>query len=181
MSYISFFSSYLYFLLRFFLIHYSPPPRVLALLIFRILHLISEQGWEMTTDFSSSQFKGHSTQRRHGFNYNYWKCRMKIYLQSINHELWNIVEATYEKPSTPYDPWTDDQKKSVNLDAKALNVLFCELDKNKFNCVSTSISTHEIWHTLQVTHEGIIKLKKLNVCSCGQVRTISNEDLRNHH
>ena len=26
-----------------------------------------------------------------GLNYNYWKCRMVIYLKSINFELWDIV------------------------------------------------------------------------------------------
>ena len=64
-----------------------------------------------------------------GSNYNYWKCRMKIYPQSINYELWNIVEAAFEKPRTNYDQWTDDQKKAVNLDAKVMNALFCALNK----------------------------------------------------
>jgi len=41
---------------------------------------------------------------------------MKIYLQSINYELWNILMVAYEKPSTSYDTWTVEQKKSVNID-----------------------------------------------------------------
>ena len=117
----------------------------------------------MATDFSSSQFKWHSTQKSPLFddsNYNCWKYRVKIYLQSINYEPWNIIEVIYEKTSTPCDQWTEDQKKSTNLDAKAMNVLFYALDKNEFNRVSTFTSAHQIWHILQVTHEGTNKVKK---------------------
>ena len=78
----------------------------------------------------SSQFReGHSTQRPplfNGSNYNYWKYRMKIYLQSLNYELWNIVEATYTKPTINYSAWNEEQKKSTNLDAKAMNFLCLE-------------------------------------------------------
>ena len=101
--YIYFPASILYFLIRIFIktIHSS---LVFVLLYLSILHLVSNQCTKMTTEFPSSLFKGgHSTQRPplfDGSNYNYWKCRMKIYLQSINYELWNIVEAAYTKPST---------------------------------------------------------------------------------
>ena len=46
---------------------------------------------------------------------------MKIYLQSLNYELWNIVEAEYTKLTTNYNAWSDDQKKNANLDVKAKN------------------------------------------------------------
>ena len=112
---------------------------------------------------STSQFKeGHSTQRPplfDGSNYNYWKCRMKIYLQSIGFDLWNIVESDYNKPTTPYSEWTLVERTNANLDAKAMNALFCAMDKNEFNRVSTSNTAHQIWHTLEVTHEGTSKVK----------------------
>ena len=60
---------------------------------------------------------------------------MKIYLQSLNYELWNIVEAPYTKPTTNYDAWNEEQMKSVNLDAKAMNALYCVLTKkNSIAC-----------------------------------------------
>ena len=82
---------------------------------------------KITKDFPSLQFKGHSTERpplTDDFNYNYRKCRMKIYLQSTNYKLWNIVEATHEKPHTNYDQWINNQKKPVNIDLKVMNALF---------------------------------------------------------
>ena len=88
---------------------------------------------------------------------------MKIYLQSINYELCNIVEATYTKSTTNYSAWSDDQKKNANLDAKAMNALFCALTKEEFNRVSTASSANQIWHILQVTHEGANKVKESKI------------------
>ena len=95
---------------------------------------------------------------------------MKIYLQSLNYEIWNIVEAPYTKPTTNYDVWSAEQKKSVNLDAKAMNALYCALNIEEFNRVSTAKSANQIWQILQVTHEGTNKAKKSKkFCSCLQV------------
>ena len=87
---------------------------------------------------------------------------MKIYLQSLNYELWNIVEAPYTKPITNYNAWSDDQKKNANLDAKVMNALFCALTKEEFNRVNAT-SANQIWHTLQVTHEGTNKVKESKI------------------
>src|SRR3954463_14294561 len=45
--------------------------------------------------------EGQSTQRPplfDGNNYNYWKRRIRIYLQSFNLEIWQIVESAYTHP-----------------------------------------------------------------------------------
>ena len=86
---------------------------------------------------------------------------MKIYLQSLNYELQNIVEASYTKPTTNYSAWNEEQKKSINLDAKAMNALFCALNKEEFNHVSTARSANQIWQILQVTHKDTNKVKNL--------------------
>ena len=88
---------------------------------------------------------------------------MKIYLQLINYKFQNIVKAAHEKPRTNYNQWSEEQKKSANLDAKAMNALFCALNKEEFNRVSTAISAHQIWHTLHVTHEGTNKIKESKI------------------
>jgi len=88
---------------------------------------------------------------------------MKFYLQSLNYELWNIVEATYTKPTTNYSAWNEEQKKSANLDAEAMNALFYTLNKEEFNRVSTARSANQIWQILQVTHEGTNKVKESKI------------------
>ncbi|XP_020253643.1 uncharacterized protein LOC109830695 [Asparagus officinalis] len=44
-----------------------------------------------------------------------------------------------------------------------MNALFCALDKNKFNRVSTATSAYDIWYTLEVTHEGTNKVKESKI------------------
>ena len=40
-----------------------------------------------------------------------------------------------------------------------MNALFCDLNKEEFNHVSTARSANQIWQILQVTHEGTNKVK----------------------
>lgn len=44
-----------------------------------------------------------------------------------------------------------------------MNILFCSLDKNKFNRVSICKSAFEIWKTLKPTHEATNKVKKTKI------------------
>ena len=61
--------------------------------------------------------------------------------------------------------WNDFEKKIFSLNAKAMNALFCALDKNEFNYISTCETAHYIWHILEITHEGlsIVKESKINL------------------
>ena len=61
--------------------------------------------------------------------------------------------------------WNDLEKKTFSLNAKAMNALFCALDKNEFNQVSTCETTFDIWNTLEITHEGTNRVKdsKINL------------------
>ena len=67
---------------------------------------------------------------------------MKIYLQSFNYELWNIVEAPYTKPTTNYSAWNEEQKKSANLDVKAMNAIeffFVQGTENRIHCFGIKV------------------------------------------
>ena len=44
-----------------------------------------------------------------------------------------------------------------------MNALFCALTKEEFNHVSTATSANQIWHTLQVIHKGINKVKESKI------------------
>lgn len=43
-------------------------------------------------------------------------------------------------------------KKIFSINAKGMNVLYCYLIVEEFNCISTCITTQEIWKILEVTH-----------------------------
>ena len=44
-----------------------------------------------------------------------------------------------------------------------MNALFCALNIEEFNCMSTATSTNQIWQLLQVTHEGTNKVKESKI------------------
>src|SRR5436190_19663277 len=88
---------------------------------------------------------------------------MRIYLQSFNYEMWSIVENEFSAPTTSVDQWTQVEKKNVLLNSKAMNALFCALNKDEFNRVSICKSANEIWHILEVTHEGTNKVKQSKI------------------
>ena len=112
--------------------------------------------------------EGHSLIRPPFFNgtdYTCWKTRMRVFLLSLDLNLWDIVENEFEMSSLPMNHWNDLEKKMFSLNAKAMNALYCALDKNEFNRVSMCDSAFDIWRTLEVTHEGTSRVKesKINI------------------
>ena len=89
-----------------------------------------------------------------GIDYPYRKIRMKIYLQALDYEIWEIVNDGPFMPTTtneeredipkPSSQWSELEKKKKYLNSKVMNALFCALDKKKFHRVSSCESTYEI-------------------------------------
>src|SRR4051812_32853272 len=44
-----------------------------------------------------------------------------------------------------------------------MNALFCALERNEFNRLSNCKTAHEIWHILEVTHEGTTRVKESKI------------------
>ena len=44
-----------------------------------------------------------------------------------------------------------------------MNILYCALDANEFNCISTRKSVKEIQDRLEVTHESTSQIKKSKI------------------
>ena len=110
--------------------------------------------------------EGHSITRPPmfiGTDYTYWKTRMRIFLISLDFELWNLIKNRFSKSSLPTIDWNELEKKTFALNAKAMNALFCALDKNEFNRVSVYKTAFDIWHTLEVTHEGTSRVKESKI------------------
>ncbi|CAL9106375.1 unnamed protein product [Musa textilis] len=98
-----------------------------------------------------------------GSDYTYWKTRIRVFLLSMDLDLWNVVENYFQLSSKPTNEWSDLEKRSFSLNVKAMNVLFCALDKNEFNRISTCETVFEIWRTLEITHEGTSRVKDSKV------------------
>ena len=100
------------------------------------------------TTVTSSFVEGQSTVRPplfNGSNYAYWACRMKKYLQSVGLDTWNITQTEYSEPTTAFAQWTVEQKTIAQNNSKAMNILFCSLDRNEFNRVSVCKSAYECY------------------------------------
>jgi hypothetical protein len=124
--------------------------------------------------------EGHSTNRHllfDGAHYNYWKTRMMIYIQSIDYNVWEVIEFGLHKLtkvikvdgksdqiiSKPREEYDEDDKRKLSLNAKAKNLLYCALNINEFNRINTCDSVYDIWHVLEITHMGTNKMKETKI------------------
>ncbi|KAH9792972.1 hypothetical protein KPL71_004365 [Citrus sinensis] len=130
----------------------------------------------MVTQYDSTFREGQSTIRPpyfDGNDYPYWKIRMRIYLQALDYEIWEIVNDGPFMPLTknevgedipkPSRDWNEFEKRKASLNSKAMNVLFCALDKKEFHRVSSCESANEIWHKLEVVYEGTNQVKESKI------------------
>ena len=129
----------------------------------------------MATHVGTSLAEGQSTNRPplfNGSNYTYWKARMKIFIQALDYDMWSIIVngphtptkiIDGEESTKPEKEWDEVDKKLAQLNAKAMNVLYCALDASEFNRISTCASAKEIWDRLEVTHEGTNQVKESKI------------------
>ena len=86
-----------------------------------------------------------------GNDYPYWKTRMRIYLQALDYEIWEVVCDDLFIPRK--NALSELDKKKMSLNSKAMNALFCALDKNEFHRVSNCSNAYEIWRKLEIVYE----------------------------
>ena len=129
----------------------------------------------MATQLGSTLAEGQSTNMPplfNGSNYTYWKARMRIFIQALDYDLWSTILNGPHTPTVIINgistlklekDWDDNDKKLVKLNAKAMNVIYCALDANEFNRISTCSSAKKIWDRLEVTHEGTNQVKESKI------------------
>ena len=62
----------------------------------------------------------------------------------MDFNLWNIVKLGFQKSSKLMNEWNNLENKIFSLKARAMNTLFCVLDKNEFNHISLCENVYEI-------------------------------------
>ncbi|GAV77207.1 DUF4219 domain-containing protein/UBN2 domain-containing protein [Cephalotus follicularis] len=108
-----------------------------------------------------------------GNNYSHWKAKMTIFIQALDFNLWDIIIDGPELPHIisqegiktlkPRSSYTDDDRKKVQLNAKAKHVIICALNSNEFNRVSSCATAKEMWDRLEVTYEGANQVKDAKI------------------
>ncbi|GAV72872.1 UBN2 domain-containing protein [Cephalotus follicularis] len=98
---------------------------------------------------------------------------MTIFIQSLDYNLWDLILDGPNLPtitnengeiiSKPRNKYNDDDRKIVQLNAKAKHVIICAINSNKFNRVSSCVSAKEMWDRLEVTYEGTNQVKEAKI------------------
>jgi len=104
-----------------------------------------------------------------GLNYQLWKFRMKIFVESLDKGIWDAIEndpfiPKFEKDESsiekPWFQWTDSGNKKGKFDCIGKNIITSALNSDEFFRISQCVSAKEMWDTLKVTHEGTNKVKR---------------------
>ncbi|KAL4323108.1 hypothetical protein GQ457_11G024220 [Hibiscus cannabinus] len=107
-----------------------------------------------------------------GANYPYWKNKMMLFIQSTDYLIWDVV---LDGPFTPLKregdtlvpkqrhEWNDEERRRVQMNAKAMHILFCALGPDEYAKMSSCSSAKEIWDKLEVTHEGTSEVKETKI------------------
>ena len=94
-----------------------------------------------------------------GTNYASWKVHMKVFLQSLDEKVWQIVEIGWTKPTEALADWDDAKIKAENFNSRALNVLFSTVTNEEFKKISSTETAKEAWIILQTTYVGTKAVK----------------------
>jgi hypothetical protein len=107
-----------------------------------------------------------------GENYNYWKECMNVHIQSMDMDLWDAVVNGLFQPKIAADgdndvvldkpkaDWSDDDKKKVQYDLMAQNILISSLGVNEYHSVSHCKTANDMWDALETLHEGTDEVKQ---------------------
>ena len=94
-----------------------------------------------------------------GTNYAYWKVRIRVFLQSLDEKVWQVVEIGWTKPKEAPADWDDAKIKVANFNSRALKALFSVVTNEEFKKISSTKTTKEAWTILQATYEGTTAVK----------------------
>ena len=107
-----------------------------------------------------------------GENYDYWKECMSIHIQSVDMDVWDAVANGRFQPQDvangvaqdkPKADWRDYDKKKVQYDLKALNILISSIVVNDYHSVSHFKTSKDMWDALETLQEGTNEVKQSKI------------------
>ncbi|GAV61108.1 hypothetical protein CFOL_v3_04636 [Cephalotus follicularis] len=89
-----------------------------------------------------------------GNNYSHWKAKMTIFTQYLDYNLWDLIVDGPNLPtitnesgeiiSKPRTRYNDDDRKRVQMNAKAKHIIICAINSNDFNRIFSCILAKEM-------------------------------------
>ena len=84
---------------------------------------------------------------------------MRVFLQSLDEKVWQVVEIGWTKPTEALADQDYAKIKAANFNSKALNALFSAITNEEFKKISSTETAKEAWTILQTTYEGTKAIK----------------------
>ena len=84
---------------------------------------------------------------------------MRAFLCSIDESVRDAVETSWTRPEAVKSTWDKAAFAVVNVNSKALNVIFCGVSPNEFHRISHVTIAKEAWEILETTYKGTKKVK----------------------
>ena len=109
-----------------------------------------------------------------GTTYAYQKVHMKVFFQALGEKVWQAVIVGWIKPKEASMDQDEATIKAANFSSRALNALFCGVNNEEFQKISSTEVSKEAWTIRETTYEGtkVVKTVKL------QTLTSSFEEIR---
>ena len=83
-----------------------------------------------------------------GTNYAYWKVHMRVFLQSLDEKVWQVVGISWTKPKEALANCDNAKIKAVTFNSRALNALFNAVTNEEFKKISSNEIAKETWTIL---------------------------------
>ena len=97
---------------------------------------------------------------------------MQIFIEAIDLNIWEAIEIGPYIPTMvvgneiiekPGDQWDEEERRSIQYNLKAKNIIASALGTDEYFRVSNSKNAKEMWDTLQVNHEGTTDVKRSRI------------------
>ncbi|GMI89889.1 hypothetical protein HRI_002658200 [Hibiscus trionum] len=108
-----------------------------------------------------------------GENYPFWKNQMRLFIKSSDYLVWDAIEdgpiilmkRDDEGRLVPKrkGEMSEDDRKKLQINDKALHMLFCAFRPDIYSKVSSIESAKEVWDTLETTYEGTSDVKETKI------------------
>ena len=99
---------------------------------------------------------------------------MQILIEAIDLNIWEAIElgphiptivdvSTSTSTQKPRDQWTEEDRRKIQYDLKAKNIITSALGIDEYFRVSNCNNAKDMWDTLRVTHEGTTHVKRSRI------------------
>ncbi|VFR01408.1 unnamed protein product [Cuscuta campestris] len=107
-----------------------------------------------------------------GTNYSYWKERMRFFVQSNDFKIWLAIKNGDSLPMKKIgdtlipkneDEYDETDFKKAQLNATAINFLYCAVNANDYQKISRCQTANQMWNKLRITYEGTPQVRESEI------------------